>query len=113
MAPGSRPRAMASTWIGPLAIALLLGISHQTPRAASADPPGSADAAPTTGAGPDVPGTGTVAGTVSYRGDGRPPTRPGRDDDDLKGDGAGELAGAVVALSRRGLRGPEEARVPA
>ena len=58
-----------------------------------------------------VPGTGTVEGKVLYKKDPARPWRLGRYY--LKSARTSELAEAVVAVSRRGLKGPEGERKPA
>lgn len=70
-----------------------------------------ADADPetnSTSSGTAVPGTGTITGKVTYRNDPQRPWRLGRYY--LRNGKSGELAEAVVAISRRGLKGPEGSR---
>ncbi|HEU5115640.1 MAG TPA: carboxypeptidase regulatory-like domain-containing protein, partial [Isosphaeraceae bacterium] len=57
------------------------------------------------------PGTGTIEGKVLYKKDPARPWRLGRYY--IKNARSGELAEAVVALSRRGLKAPEDNRQPA
>jgi len=58
----------------------------------------------------NIPGTGTIAGKVLYKSDRKRPWRLGRYY--IQNAWTGELAETVVALSRRGLKGPETPRAP-
>jgi plastocyanin len=86
-----------------LPIPLLLGIAPAR-HAVAADPPGAARVESSR------PGTGTIRGKVVYEADRSRPWRLGRYY--IKDAKTGELAEAVVALSRRGLKGPDAPRTP-
>jgi plastocyanin len=58
-----------------------------------------------TGNESSLPGMGTIAGKVAYTSDPQHPWRQGRYY--IKNAKSGELAEAVVAIARRGLKGPE------
>lgn len=63
-----------------------------------------------TSSGITVPGTGTITGKVTYKSDPQRPWRLGRYY--LQNPKSGELAEAVVAISLRGLKGPDVTREP-
>ncbi|MGE5191000.1 MAG: carboxypeptidase regulatory-like domain-containing protein [Deltaproteobacteria bacterium] len=71
-------------------------------------------AAPRAAASPsaetNAPGTGTITGKVVYKSDPKRPWRLGRYY--IKNPATGDLAEAVVAISRKGLKGPDAAREP-
>lgn len=75
-----------------------------------------ADGRPATGAGPAAAGeardaaTGAISGKITYRSDPKRPWRLGRYY--IQSSKTGELAEAVVALTRRGLTGPADGRQP-
>jgi plastocyanin len=79
-------------------IALLLGILAAPPPVATGPPE------------PATPRTATITGKVLYQSDRDRPWRLGRYY--IKNAKTGELAEAVVALSRRGLKGPERSPIP-
>jgi len=58
----------------------------------------------------NAPGTGTIAGKVIYQSDPKRPWRLGRYY--VKNAHTGELAEAVVAITGKGLKGPEASREP-
>lgn len=78
--------------------------------------PVAADEAPASGAAASNPaeagnpGGGMITGRIIYKSDPQRPWRLGRYY--IKNERTGELAEAVVAISRKGLKGPEAARDP-
>jgi plastocyanin len=95
-----------------LPIALVLGIFPAPPPVPAEPPEAANQAAPTpTARGSQVPGTATITGTVRYTSDRQRPWRLGRYY--IRNARTGELAETVIALSRRGLKGPEPSRAPA